>query len=478
MPSKPPRDDVGDRDLQIGPPERVAAGMAGIAHALTASVAQMGVRRTALTLHKVNQDGGFDCPGCAWPEPEPGRRSHTEFCENGAKAVADEATLRRIGPEFFAAHPIGELAQRSAHWLGQQGRLTAPMVRRPGAAHYTPISWDEAFAIVARELRAVASPDEAVFYTSGRTSNEAAFLYQLFARAYGTNNLPDCSNMCHESSGVALTATIGVGKGSVTLDDIHRASLIVVVGQNPGTNHPRMLGALEEAKRRGARILAVNPLPEAGLIRFRNPQRVDGLLGQGTALADRFLQIRVGGDLALFRAIGSLLVQWGAVDEVVRRHVHRRLRRTTWRPCVRLDWADVAAATGLTRGEIVAAAKMFADSDATIVCWAMGLTQRQRLGGRDPRDRQRPAAARHARPAGRRPVPGARALQRAGRPHDGHRATARRRGRARSASGCRSRHPPARGTTRSRRSGPCATAGPGCSWRSAATSPRPARTPR
>ena len=375
MAKRAPRDDRGDRDLHIDDPARFAAGFGGVSHALSTSVAQMGVRRTALTLLKVNQVGGFDCPGCAWPEPEPRKRSHAEFCENGAKAVAEEATLRRVTPEFFAAHPLADLAGKSDHWLGQQGRLTSPVVRRAGAYRYEPISWDDAFALTASHLGAIA-PDEAVFYASGRTSNEAAFCWQLLARAYGTNNLPDCSNMCHESSGVALTASIGVGKGTVTLDDIHRAALIVVVGQNPGTNHPRMLTALETAKRRGARIIAVNPLPEAGLIRYRNPQKARGLVGSGTPLADRFLQIRVAGDHALFRAIAALLVEWGAVDRsfvdtyTTGFDAYAAALRT-------LDWAEVAAATGLAREEIVAAARMFAESDATIVCWAMGLTQRR-----------------------------------------------------------------------------------------------------
>ena len=375
MAKRAPREDVGDRDLHVDVPRSEAAGLAGVGHGLAASVAQMGVRRTALTLLRVNQPAGFDCPGCAWPEPAPDRRSHVEFCENGAKAVAEEATLRRITPESFAAHPIGELATRSDHWLGQQGRLTVPVVRRPGSDHYAPISWDGAFRLIAGHLRGLASPDEAVFYTSGRTSNEAAFCWQLLARAYGTNNLPDCSNMCHESSGVALTGTIGVGKGSVSLDDIHRASLIVVVGQNPGTNHPRMLSALEEAKRRGARILAVNPLPEAGLMRFRNPQRFRGLIGRGTPLADRFLRVRVAGDLALFQAIGALLVEWGELDRSFVDNYTTGFAE--YKAALRtLDWADVAAATGLSREEIVAAARMFAESEATVVCWAMGLTQR------------------------------------------------------------------------------------------------------
>jgi molybdopterin-dependent oxidoreductase alpha subunit len=341
---------------------------------LAASLAQMGVRRSALTLSRVNQPAGFDCPGCAWPEPPPGQRSPVEFCENGAKAVAEEATLRRVDAGFFAAHPVSELAGRSGHWLGQQGRLTEPMVRRPGADHYTPISWPDAFRLVATELRDCPDPDAAVFYTSGRTSNEAAFLWQLLARAYGTNNLPDCSNMCHESSGVALSASIGVGKGSVTLADIHQAKLIAVVGQNPGTNHPRMLSALERAKRAGARILAVNPLPEAGLIRFRNPQRRSGLIGRGTELADRLLQIRVGGDAALFQAIGALLLARGAVDrEFLAAHTEgfEAYRAARQEP----DWAAVGPATGLSREEIEAAAELFASSPATVVCWAMGLTQ-------------------------------------------------------------------------------------------------------
>jgi molybdopterin-dependent oxidoreductase alpha subunit len=375
MAKRAPEEDRGDAGLRVGPPPRSAAGVGGVAHGLGAGLAQMGVRRAALTLLKVNQVGGFDCPGCAWPEPAPGRRAHAEFCENGAKAVAEEATLRRVTPEFFAHHSVAELATKSDYWLGQQGRLTTPVVLREGSTHYEQISWDEAFRTVAAALRGLDDPDRAVFYTSGRTSNEAAFVYQLFARAFGTNNLPDCSNMCHESSGLALSQTIGVGKGSVTLDDIHRACLLVIVGQNPGTNHPRMLTALETAKRNGAKIVAVNPLPEAGLIRFRNPQSVSGLVGSGTPLADRYLQIRVAGDLALFQAIGALLVDWGAVDRsFVDTYTegfadYRAARRG-------LDWPAVLAATGLSREEIVATARLFAASDATIVCWAMGLTQR------------------------------------------------------------------------------------------------------
>lgn len=376
MVTKAPHDDVGDRDLRVGSPKAEAAGLPGVLAGLAAGVTQMGVRRSALTLARVNQPNGFDCPGCAWAEPGAGERSHLELCENGAKAVAAEATLRRVTPDFFATHPISELAGRSEHWLGQQGRLTEPMVRRRGFDHYQPISWDDAFALVAQALRGLGSPDEAVFYTSGRTSNEAAFCWQLLARAFGTNNLPDCSNMCHESSGLALTQTIGVGKGSVSLEDIHRAALLVIVGQNPGTNHPRMLTALEKAKRAGATIVAVNPLPEAGLMAFRNPQTVRGLAGGGTALADHYLRIRVGGDLALFQAIGALLVRWGAVD---RAFVDTYTEGFTDYAAglVELDWDRVGSATGLDRAEIEATARLLADSPATVVCWAMGLTQRR-----------------------------------------------------------------------------------------------------
>src|SRR5690606_15153579 len=263
MATKPPKGDPVQDAPQVGEPKRAAAGLPAIGHTLRMAHQQMGVRRTALTLLNVNQQDGFDCPGCAWPEPEHPHRA--EFCENGAKAVAEEATLRRVTPEFFARHPVSDLAGRSGYWLGQQGRLTHPVYLPEGGDHYEPVTWERAFDIVAEEIDALSSPDEAVFYTSGRTSNEAAFLYQLFARELGTNNLPDCSNLCHESSGSALSETIGVGKGSVLLEDLYQADLIIVAGQNPGTNHPRMLSALEKAKANGARIISVNPLPEAGL---------------------------------------------------------------------------------------------------------------------------------------------------------------------------------------------------------------------
>lgn len=236
MATKPPTGDPVQDAPHVEPARRSAAGIPAVAHSLRIAQQQMGIRRTARTLLKVNQKDGFDCPGCAWPE---GDKRHTaEFCENGAKAVAEEATLRRVTPDFFAAHPVADLVSRSGYWLGQQGRITQPMYLPEGADRYEAVTWEQAFDVIAEELRALDSPDEALFYTSGRTSNEAAFLLQLFAREFGTNNLPDCSNMCHESSGSALMETIGVGKGSVSLEDVHHADLIIVAGQNPGTNHP------------------------------------------------------------------------------------------------------------------------------------------------------------------------------------------------------------------------------------------------
>ncbi|MFD6622271.1 MULTISPECIES: FdhF/YdeP family oxidoreductase [Streptomyces] len=372
MAAKPPTGDPVQDAPEVGEVQHAAAGLPAVAHSLRMSARQMGVRRTALTLLRVNQKDGFDCPGCAWPEPD--KRHAAEFCENGAKAVAEEATLRRVTPAFFAEHSVADLAERSGYWLGQQGRLTEPMHLAEGADHYTPVSWERAFELIAGELTALSSPDEALFYTSGRTSNEAAFLYQLFAREFGTNNLPDCSNMCHESSGSALTETIGVGKGSVLLEDLYRADLIIVAGQNPGTNHPRMLSALEKAKQGGAKIITVNPLPEAGLERFKNPQTVKGM-ARGTALTDLFLQIRIGGDQALFRLLNSLILGTpGAVDEEFVA-AHTQGYEEFAAAAGKADWEEALAATGLERAEVEEALRMVLASERTVVCWAMGLTQ-------------------------------------------------------------------------------------------------------
>ncbi len=372
--------DEPDEALTVTPPKKWAAGVPAVVHALEYSLQETSPRRTGETLLTMNQVGGIDCPGCAWADPSPGHRHVNEYCENGAKHINDEATLRRIGPDFFRKHTVSELGRRSDKWLNQQGRLTEPMVKRPGSDSYEPISWSDAFGLLASELKSLDSPDEAVFYTSGRASNEAAFALQLFARALGTNNLPDCSNLCHESSGFALHETLGTGKGTVSLDDLHHADLIFVVGQNPGTNHPRQLSALEEAKLNGARIIAVNPLPEAGLLRFKNPQKPRGVIGQGIEIADRFLHIRNGGDLALFQGINRLLLE--AEDarpgEVL---AHDFISSDTkgfeeFAAHVRtIEWNDILAATGLAREEIEQVRDEVLRSRRVIVCWAMGITQ-------------------------------------------------------------------------------------------------------
>ncbi len=372
MPARRPPEDPGESDLHVGPATDHAAGVPAVVSALRHGIREMGVVRTARTLRMVNQDDGFDCMGCAWPDPA--KSHHAEFCENGAKAVAEEATRLRAGPELFAQWPVEAMAAQSDFWIGKRGRLTHPLHLAPGDTHYRPISWDDAYGLIAQELAALDSPDEAAFYTSGRTSNEAAFVWQAFVRALGTNNLPDCSNLCHESSGVALGETIGIGKGSVSLDDVEHADLLIVVGQNPGTNHPRMLSSLEAAKARGATIVSVNPLREAGLMRFDNPQKVRGVLGRGVQLADLHLPIRINGDLALFSAVNRLLLDAGAVDagfldtycdglEPLRAHLSA------------LSWPDVLEATGLPRAQIEELAGLARGSRRTVVCWAMGLTQ-------------------------------------------------------------------------------------------------------
>jgi len=373
----PPIEDPQD-DLTVTRPKSWAAGVPGVTHAMQYALSQTSARRTALTLLNLNQIKGFDCPGCAWPEP--GHRHKNEYCENGVKHITDEATTRRVTREFFAEHSLADLESSSDYWLNQQGRLTEPMVKRPGSTHYEPISWDDALGLVAAELTGLDSPDQAMFYTSGRLNNEGAFLLQLFARAFGTNNLPDCSNMCHESSGSALGQTLGVGKGTVSLDDIYEADLVLVVGQNPGSNHPRMLTALENTKHNGGQVVAVNPLPEAGLKRFKNPQKPSGVVGRGTTIADQFLQIRLGGDLALFQMLNRLLLE--ADDEAPGTVVDKDFidRDTAGFEAFaehvrRTEWDDVLDATGLSREDVVELRDRLLASDKIIVCWAMGLTQ-------------------------------------------------------------------------------------------------------
>ncbi|MBD5782271.1 FdhF/YdeP family oxidoreductase [Pelagicoccus sp. NFK12] len=364
--------------LNVSAPADKAGGAGAVYHAMRHAVGKAGVARAKAALTKLNQKSGFDCPSCAWPDPD-GHRSAFEFCENGAKAVASETTASRIDAAFFARHSVSELADRSDHWHDQQGRLTEPMVLREGRSHYEPISWEGAFELVADELKKLSSPNDAVFYTSGRASNEAAFLYQLFVRAFGTNNLPDCSNMCHESSGLALKQSIGVGKGTVTLEDLREAELILVIGQNPGTNHPRMLSTLQQAKEKGARIVSINPLREAGLVAFSHPQRVTQVLGGKTPLADTFVKIRTNGDQALFQAIGKRLFEMEASGRSVLDcdFVNEYTAGLgAYRDSLKAkSWESLLDACGLERSVINELAAAFASKKRIISCWAMGLTQ-------------------------------------------------------------------------------------------------------
>ena len=367
-----------DRPTGTRPPKEWAAGVPGILHALVPAVRGMGPARSAKLLLSMNHKDGFDCMSCAWPDPD--RRKPAEFCENGAKAVTWEATRLVVERSFWAEHPVSDLRTRPEHWLGQQGRLVEPVHKAADSDHYVPVSWDEAFAILADRLGGLEDPDQAAFYTSGRASNEAAFVYQLFVRAFGTNNLPDCSNMCHEATGAALGETIGVGKATITYDDFAKADLVVIMGQNPGTNHPRMLTALEEAKEAGASIVAVNPLPEAGLMRYKNPQTARGLAGRGTQLADQFLQIRLGGDMALLQAVskrvlGAEAAAPGAVLDHGFLAEHTTGLGELAAHLADLDEAAVRAATGLTSAEIDELADRYVHAERVIVTWAMGLTQ-------------------------------------------------------------------------------------------------------
>ena len=357
----------------LSKPKDVAAGIPAVISSLSHGITRMGTLASVRNLTRVNRFDGFDCPGCAWPDPD-GHRTIAEFCENGAKAVADEGTRKRAGPEFWSQWSVGELSRKSDQWLNSQGRLTHPMILRPGTDYYSELSWDEAFDIIADELVGLDNPDQAVFYTSGRTSNEAAFLWQLLARRFGTNNLPDCSNMCHESSGVALDDSIGIGKGTVTLDDFTKADLIIVVGQNPGTNHPRMLTALRDAKRAGASIISINPLLETGMKRFKHPQAPLELLGSGTLISDEHVPVRVNGDFALFRGLAKVVMQREALDmEFIDAHT---LGFTDYRRAVEsTSWDSIVSGSGVEQEVISNLGATISKSKSTIVCWAMGLTQ-------------------------------------------------------------------------------------------------------
>lgn len=370
--------------LEPNAPERhalpkLATGIKAVVKSLQVSLAEMGAVRTAETWFKINQRGGFDCPSCAWADPL-GHREIFEFCENGAKAMADDATTKRVDREFFAKHSIAELSEQTDHWLNAQGRLAEPMILREGSTHYEPVTWDAAFQIIGRELNALLSPDEAAFYTSGKASNEAAFLFQLFVRQFGTNNLPDCSNMCHESSGAGLKETLGVGKSTVTLEDLENADSIIVIGQNPATNHPRMLTSLQAAKRKGAKIIAINPLKEVGLLRFKHPQEPLHILGEGTQIADVFLQVKINSDVAILKGLSKFLIEeeqkapgsvvdWDFVNE------HTLFYNDFVEELQKTSWETITAATGVSLSEIQAAGRVLLEKPNTVICWAMGLTQ-------------------------------------------------------------------------------------------------------
>ena len=366
--------------LHTGQVKTRAVGLPAILSSFRYALGEGGLARGLKALGKMNQKDGFDCPSCAWPDPDDERSGIAEYCENGAKAIAEEITTKKLTPDFFAKNSVAGLSALPDYELGKKGRIAQPMYLPKGATHYQPIEWDEAFDKIAATLNALASPDQAIFYTSGRTSNEAAFLYQLFVRAYGTNNLPDCSNMCHESSGVALTETLGLGKGSVTLDDLHHAEVIVIMGQNPGTNAPRMLTALEKAKKNGAQIISINPLPETGLMAFRNPQEVKGILGSATQLTDLFLQVKLNGDMALLQAIELLL--WleeerepGTVFDHKFIKEHTEGYEVFAEHIQQQSLSELSEACGIPIPQIGQAASLLKDKKKIIICWAMGLTQ-------------------------------------------------------------------------------------------------------
>ena len=381
---------MSDKKPHAQPPEKLtgikltkipksAVGTKAIKSALSHVSSEVGMGKGIELLAKINQMDGFDCPGCAWPDPDTKRAFLAEYCENGAKAVAEEATKNRVSPLFFATHSVQEMSTWSDYEIGKSGRITHPVILKEGADNYEEISWEDAFKLIGKELNSLASPDDAIFYTSGRTSNEAAFLYQLFVRQFGTNNLPDCSNMCHESSGVALSETLGIGKGSVTLDDFNHADLVIVMGQNPGTNHPRMLTALSETKKHGGKIMTINPLPEVGLMRYNDPQNPLKWIGKGQQLTDVFLQVKINGDVALLKIILKLMkareVEKGNVfdHQFIKEKTHGIEEFLTNLDNYSIE--ELIPQTGLSLSQIEEATELIINNDKIIICWAMGLTQ-------------------------------------------------------------------------------------------------------
>lgn len=367
-------------DLKLTHVEKAAAGVPAVMAAFSDLIEEKTPVRGMRALFKMNQMGGFDCPSCAWPDPDDERSVLGEYCENGAKALAEEATTKKVTPEFFKQNSVYDLAKLDDYQIGKMGRLTDPMYLAPGATHYEPISWDNAFKKIAEHFNALESPNEAAFYTSGRTSNEASFVYQLFAKEFGTNNMPDCSNMCHETSGSALRPTIGIGKGTVTLEDFYDAEVIVIIGQNPGTNAPRMMSALAKGKKNGAKIIAINPLPEAGLMGFINPQSVKEILTGGVQLADLYLPVKINGDMALLKALELLLIEFekqnpGKVfdEDFIRDKTVGYEDFLKQFDHYKLD--ELAELSGVSKEALRQAAEIIAFKKRIIVSWGMGLTQ-------------------------------------------------------------------------------------------------------
>ncbi|WP_108803993.1 FdhF/YdeP family oxidoreductase [Aquimarina sp. Aq107] len=364
--------------LTLKEPSTYAAGTKAVTVALKHAFKEMGVVKSLTGLAQMNQKEGFDCPGCAWPDPEKPSKVG-EYCENGAKALAEEATNKKVDADFFSKYSVEEVSQWTDYEIGKSGRITEPMVLYPDSIYYQPISWDKAFNLIAEQLHKLNNPNEAIFYTSGRSSNEAAFLYGLFIRAFGTNNMPDCSNMCHESSGVALKETLGIGKGSVTLDDFEKAEIIMVLGQNPGTNHPRMLSALQKCKEQGGKIISINPLEEAGLIRFKNPQEIKGIIAGGEALTDIHLQVKINQDVALLKAI---IIKLAALDQETNDifdhdfiQTYTQGYQSFLEHLQSFDENELIKQSGVSVSLIDKVVNLLANKQKIIICWAMGLTQ-------------------------------------------------------------------------------------------------------
>lgn len=367
-------------NLSLGSPKNKAVGLKAIQSSFKHIIEEMGFVKGLKVLNKMNKKDGFDCPGCAWPDPDGLRSKLGEYCENGAKAIAEEGTNKRVDPSFFEKYSVEYLSEQSDYWIGKSGRLTEPMYLPEGKSHYIPISWNDAFKKIAKKLKDLKNANEAVFYTSGRTSNEAAYMYQLMVRMYGTNNMPDCSNMCHESSGTGLSETVGIGKGSVTLGDLHEAELIIVMGQNPGTNHPRMLGALEKCKKNGGHIVSVNPIDESGTKNFVDPQSPFSVLTGGTDLQDLFLQVKINGDVALLKAAMVLMLEAeekspGTVFDQSFINEHCAGYDEFISHLKTINYQDAVQNSGLKDSEVRTFANLLIQKKKIIICWAMGITQ-------------------------------------------------------------------------------------------------------